>query len=163
MEEKTNEKIVIQKTPKSPFLAGLLAFIFPGTGALYNRQLLKGIMFIIVFAGLVSMQSHGDAQPFVALIMAGFYIFQIIDAVQVSKSINNRYLKGEEEIEEEVPEELSSGSIFWGIFLITLGVVLLLANFEIISYGLLFDFWPLAVIGIGAKLIYESARKKNGN
>ncbi len=163
MEEKTNEKIVIQKPPKSPALAGILAFFFPGTGALYNRQVLKGILFIIVFAGLVSMQHHGDAQPFIALILAGFYIFQIIDSVQTSKSVNHRYLKGEKEIEEAFSEEFTAGSIFWGIFLIILGGVLLLANFEVISYGVLFDFWPLAVIGIGAKLIYDSSRKKNGS
>jgi membrane-bound ClpP family serine protease len=57
-----------------------------------------------------------------------------------------------------------SGSIFWGIVLIVLGVLLILANFEIILYETLFDFWPVAVIIIGLKLVADSvAKSKNGN
>ncbi|MGZ5454768.1 MAG: LiaI-LiaF-like domain-containing protein, partial [Candidatus Aminicenantales bacterium] len=60
----------------------------------------------------------------------------------------------------EIP---SAGSIFWGIVLIVLGVGLIMANFEIISYDRLFDFWPVAVIVIGLKLVLDSvARSKSG-
>lgn len=151
------EKVIIKRTTKSPAIAGILSFFFPGTGALYNRQFLKGIMFIIIFAGLVSMQPHGDAQPFIGIILAGFYIFQIIDAIQTAKSINQRVLLGkEEEIEiEEEEVDIQSGSVFWGAFLIFLGGILLLANFEVISYGSFFKFWPLLVVGIGLKFILD--------
>lgn len=152
------EKVVVKRPPKSPFLAGVLAFFFPfGIGQIYNRQILKGLIFMIVLAGLVTMQTTGEGQPFLGIILGGFYIYQIIDAVQISKSINRRYLLGEEEVEEaeEFPEALKAGSIFWGAVLIFLGVILLLANFEVISYGTLFDFWPVAVIIIGVKLVAD--------
>jgi len=152
------EKIVVKRPPKSPFLAGVLAFFFPfGIGQIYNRQVLKGLIFLIVFAGLVTMQTTGEGQPFLGIILGGFYIYQIIDAVQTSNRINRRYLLGEEEVEkeEEFPEALKSGSVFWGAVLIVLGGILLLANFEVISYDTVFDFWPVAVIVIGVKLVAD--------
>jgi len=152
------EKIVVKRPPKSPFLAGVLAFFFPfGIGQIYNRQVLKGLIFLIVFAGLVTMQTTGEGQPFLGIILGGFYIYQIIDAVQTSNRINRRYLLGEEEVEkeEEFPEALKAGSVFWGAVLIVLGGILLLANFEVISYDTVFDFWPVAVIVIGVKLVAD--------
>jgi len=51
------EKIKIEQKPvKSPVLAGILSVIFPGAGALYNGNYLKGIIMMIIFAGLVSIQ-----------------------------------------------------------------------------------------------------------
>ena len=82
------EKIVIQKPPKSSALSGILSFFFPGVGTLYNGQTLKGVIYIIVFAGLVTMQTSGEGQPFAGLILGGFYIYQIIDAIQSAKIIN---------------------------------------------------------------------------
>jgi hypothetical protein len=58
-----------------------------------------------------------------------------------------------------LPELVPSGSIFWGLFLIVLGVLLILANFEIILYEDLFRFWPAVVIAIGLKLVAESVAK----
>jgi hypothetical protein len=162
-----SEKIIIQKRPpKSPAAAGILSGFFPGTGALYNGQYLKGILFIIIFAGLITMQPH-TGQPFPALLLAGFYFFQIIEAVQTAKSINRQaLLEGEAEKEPSVEKELlkigPSGSVFWGIALIVLGGIFLLGNFDIINYDRIWDFWPVVVIVIGLKLIVDYFAKKNG-
>jgi TM2 domain-containing membrane protein YozV len=161
MEEKVvvQEKVVVPRSPKSSFLAGLLAFLFPfGIGPFYNGELIKGFIYLVVFAGLVTMQQHGDAQPFAGLVLAGFYFFQIIDSVHVANRINRRALLGketEEEGEELAGEALKAGSIFWGILLIVLGAILLLGNFEVISYKVIFDLWPAVVIVIGAKLVLD--------
>lgn len=151
------EKVIVKSPPKSPVLAGLLSFFFPfGIGAFYNGEVIKGFIYLVLFAGLVSMQPHG-AQPFVALLLAGFYFFQIIDSIHTAKRINRRTLLGKEAEAEE--EQLSlivkSGSIFWGIVLMAMGGILLLANFDAISYDTVFDFWPLVVIVIGLKLIVD--------
>ena len=161
MEEKT---VIQSRPPKSPAAAGILSIIFPGTGALYNGQIAKGIFYMILFAGLITIQDTHGGQPFKALLLAGFYIFQFIDSIQVAKAIN---LSGSSAklaaADQGVPELVPSGSIFWGIALIVLGVLLILANFEIILYDTLFDFWPVAVIVIGLKLVAESvAKSKNG-
>jgi len=162
-----SEKIIVQKKPcKSPAAAGILSGFFPGTGALYNGQYLKGILFIIIFAGLISMQPH-TGQPFPALLLAGFYIFQIIEAVQTAKSINRQAeLEDETEKEPSVEKDLlkigPSGSVFWGIGLIVLGGIFLLGNFDIIDYDRIWDFWPVVVIVVGLKLIVDYFAEKNG-
>jgi len=155
------EKVVVKKPPKSPTLAGFLACI-PGIGAIYNGQLIKGIIFIVIYAGLISMQEHEAIQPLAAFSLTGFIIYMIIEAVQTAKRINRRALLGEEEeeAEEEVTAAVKSGSVFWGAVLMALGAIFLLANFELISYGTIFDFWPLVVIVIGIKLIVDYFSKK---
>lgn len=160
------EKVVVKKPPKSPALAGVLTFFFPmGVGALYNNQIRKAIIFFFVFAGLVTIQTTGQGQPFWGLTLAGFIIYQIFDAVQTANIINRRALKKEEEAVEveELPDFVKTGSIFWGIILMALGVIFLLANFDIMDYGTIFKFWPLAVIIIGIKLVVDYASRKNNS
>lgn len=151
-------KVIVKNPPKSPALAGVLSFFFPGTGALYNGQISKGLIFILIFAGLVTMQTTGEGQPFAGLILAGFYIFQIIDAAQTAKRINLKALQGEEAEDvkvEEFPAFVQTGSVFWGIILMGLGVIFLLGNFDVLNYSTIFDFWPLVVIAIGLKLVLD--------
>jgi hypothetical protein len=157
------EKIIVKRPPKSPALAGILSF-FPGIGQIYNRQINKGFLFILIFAGLVTIQENEVGQPFFGLILAGFWIYQVMDAFQIAKTINRRALKQEEEEEkiDELPLFMKTGSVFWGVILLALGAVLLLANFEIISYSTIWNFWPVVVIIIGGKLVYDYATKKNG-
>jgi hypothetical protein len=155
------DKVVYTKPPKSPALAGILSFFFPGTGSLYNREYIKGILYMLIFAGLVTLQTHGDGQPFKALIMAGFYIFQVIDAIQVAKGINQKALTGEAAAKggEDFSLAIKTGSIFWGAALIILGAIFLLGNFEVIDYDKMWRFWPVLVIGLGAKFIYDYYRR----
>jgi len=44
--------------------------------------------------------------------------------------------------------------------LLLLGVFLLLANFEVISYSTAWQFWPVVVIVIGIKFIADFVSKK---
>lgn len=157
------ERIVIQqKPPKSPALAAILSFIFPGTGALYNGQFSRGILYMVIFAGLITMQRHGSGQPFLGLMLAGFYIYQVIDAVNQARLINERAAGAKPEaVAAAAAGEATapSGSVFWGVVLVVLGGVLLLANFDVIRYDTIFDFWPLAVMGIGLKLVIEAVAR----
>ena len=167
MEEKVivQEKLVLPKPRKSPILAFLLSFFFPfGVGPFYNGEVVKGFIYLVIFAGLVTMQQHGDAQPFAGIVLGAFYIFQIIDTVNVANRINRRALTGGEVEEEEAvvtTQAVTGGSIFWGILLIALGAVLLLGNFDIISYKTILDFWPVVVIVIGGKLIFDYLSKRD--
>ncbi len=160
------EKVVVTRPPKSPALAGILTFFFPfGVGAFYNGQPVRGFIYLLTFAALVTVQGQGSAQPFVGILLGGFYIYQIIEAIQTSKSINRKALSGEkvEEVKEELPEFVKTGSVFWGIVLLALGVILLMANFDIISYDTVFDFWPVVIIVVGVKLVADFVTKKNIN
>lgn len=157
-----NESSIAKKVTKSPFLAAILSIIFPGTGALYNGDYQRGIIFIIIFAGLVTLQTRPHVQPFAGLLLAGFYFFQIIDAIHQARMIN---LAASGEPTKMVAKSTSAvevkGSIFWGILLMALGVIFLLANFEVILYENIFNFWPLIVIVIGLKLIIEAFRRQS--
>jgi TM2 domain-containing membrane protein YozV len=162
-----DEKVVIQqKPPKSTAAAAILSVIFPGLGALYNGLITKGVLYIVIFAGLISIQDSPGGQPFKALILAGFYLFQIVEAINNAKSINLAAAgqKPEGPLQAEfLPEILPSGSIFWGAVLMVIGVLSILANFDVVRWETLWDFWPLAVIVIGLKLVFDSVTKaKNG-
>jgi hypothetical protein len=111
----------------------------------------------------VTIQTTGQGQPFWGLMLAGFIIYQIFDSIQTSNNINRRVLQEEEEAVEveEIPDFMKTGSIFWGIILMALGAIFLLANFEILDYDVIFKFWPVAVIIIGVKLVVDYAAKKN--
>lgn len=153
-----DDKVVVKRPPKSPALAGILAFFFPTTGALYNAQFLKFFVFLIAFAGLVTLQTTGEGQPFAGLILGGFYFYQLFDAIGTARAINRLALSGEEVEEakvEEFPLVVKTGSIFWGLVLMALGGMFLLANFDVISYDRVWDYWPIVVIVIGVKLIAD--------
>lgn len=154
-----NEKTTGSRTTKSPVLAAVLSIIFPGAGSLYNGDFGRGIVFIIIFAGLVTLQTRSHVQPFAALLLAGFYFFQIFDAVHQARMINLAS-SGEEVEEIKAPARPEPrGSIFWGILMMALGLVFLLANFEIILYENIFDFWPVIIIVIGLKLILDAFKR----
>jgi len=161
----TEEKIIVKRPPRSPALAGILSAFFPfGVGAFYNRQMYKGFIFLLIFAGIVTLNSTGVGQPFWGLILAGFYFYQIFDSVQEAKRFNRMALEGkdyEEERIEDFPEAVKSGSVFWGIVLLALGGLFLLANFDIVPYEVIWDFWPLAVIVVGLKLIIDYFKKSS--
>lgn len=163
MEDKV---IVPQRPPKSPAGAGWLSVFLPfGGGALYNEQREKALIQFAVFAGLIYVLTRGGSGVIFGLALAAFYFYQIFDNVQSARAINAAAARQASDTAavREIPEAAKSGSIFWGIFLIALGTVLILANFEVISYDTLFDFWPVAVIVIGLKLVAESvAKSKNG-
>jgi hypothetical protein len=156
MDERT---VVPQRPMKSPGLAGILSVIFPfGAGALYNGQYTKAMFHLIIFAGLVHSQRYGGGQPFMGIFLAAFLVYQFFDSIQSAKAINAAGTPAGTVV-PDLPEAAHSGSVFWGIFLIVLGVVLILANFEIILYSTLADFWPVAVIAVGLKLVLESMAK----
>jgi hypothetical protein len=156
------DKVVLKRPPKSPALAGILAFFLPTTGALYNGQTRKFFVYVLIFAGLITFQDSGP-QPFTAFLLVGFLFYQFFEAIQTSKNINKRALKLEEEETpevEEVPEFVKTGSIFWGVVIMLIGFILLLANFEVLSYSTLGEFWPIAVVIIGVKLVTDYYQKQ---
>jgi len=155
------EKRTIQPSaPKSPGLAAVLAFI-PGVGAIYNGQIFKALIYILIFGGLIQMQEKSGVQPIAGFLLTGFYIYMIFEAYHTAKKINKKAMYGEAEEDIEEFEEYK-GSIFWGSFLVFLGVVFLLGNYDIISYSTLFNYWPVVIIIIGVKLIFEYFSRKRG-
>jgi hypothetical protein len=163
MEEKT---VVPQRPQKSPGLAGFLSIVLPiGVGALYNGQKNKAFIQLLIPFGLIYALARGGNGWLFGLGLAAFYFYQIFDNIQSARAINEA-AAGQKPVTgtvQESPEAATSGSVFWGIFLITLGVVLILANFEIILYSTLDNYWPVAVIVIGLKLVADSVVKSKNS
>lgn len=80
-----NVHVSVQNTPKSVFVAGLLSFIFPGLGQLYNGQTTKAIYFIIgwIVSAILSLILIGY------ILMLIVWVMSLIDAVKSTEKMNN--------------------------------------------------------------------------
>ncbi len=71
----------------NPVLAAILGLI-PGVGAMYNGQLIKGLVHVLIFAVLVSMTSavHGDLDIFFGLMIPAWIFYQSFEAYHTAKA-----------------------------------------------------------------------------
>lgn len=72
-----------------PAVAGVLAGFFPvGVGQAYNGQYSRGLVYLLVFIGLIWGADHGGPFDFVfGLGIAAYYFFQLIDAVRSARQL----------------------------------------------------------------------------
>ncbi len=145
---------------KSPGLAGFLSAILPGLGQFYNGQYMKALVVILLFGAFISMTSYGPRHGFVIfpLLIAATYLGGIIDAYRTAKDINLASQGVEVVKREEAPPQ---ESVIWGVIIIIIGALFLLYNFDV-SFGWLWDLWPLIVIFLGGYYLvrYFRNRKK---
>jgi LiaI-LiaF-like transmembrane region/B-box zinc finger len=138
----------------SPGLAGVLAGFFPfGIGQVYNRQYLKGLVFMLTFAFLIWGTSSGTGlEPILGILIGFFYIYQIIDAVRTARAI---------QLGQPVPDplgletalgtreaSLSKSAPVGAIVLIALGCLFLIHNFGFLHLQV-GHWWPVVLIGLG--------------
>lgn len=74
---------VVVRQGGSPGLAALLSLI-PGVGQMYNEQYAKGLVFVLIFAALIQLADHVNG--LFGILIAGFYIYQIIDAYKTAEA-----------------------------------------------------------------------------
>lgn len=74
---------VVQGAP-SPALAGVLAALVPGLGAMYNGDFVKAFVHVVIFASLIMAVVHGyfGAQPLFGILIGFFWFYMIFDAVR---------------------------------------------------------------------------------
>ena len=155
-----------RRIKKNPALAAVISAIFPGTGMFYVGNYIKGIAYIIVFGMLIALEvnaaEYGTQVMEIivfAFLIAGFYIFQIVDSFNEAR-MDSLTSRGERDGESK--EELS---LFGSIVVLVLGVVFLLTNLDVLSYGQVIKLWPLFLIGLGVKFMmdfYQKKEEKNG-
>ncbi len=144
---------------KNPSLAAFLA-IFPGMGAIYNGNLLKGITYMLIFAVLIVLTSNAQDSDEVVfgLMIAGFYIFQIIDSYNEASKINQNNLP-----EESRPSAKEDLSLFSAIVVLVIGIIFQMANFDLLTYRQLTRLWPLALIAFGIKIVFSYFKREENN
>jgi TM2 domain-containing membrane protein YozV len=148
---------------KNPVLAAVISAIFPGVGFFYLGNFLKGVAYMIIFGILIVLEVHASdfssselESIIFGFLIAGFYIFQIIDCFNEARITS---LHPDDRSKMKTKEEMSlTGSII----VLILGILFLLINFDVLSYGQVIKLWPLVLVGFGLKFImnYFSIKKK---
>lgn len=146
-----------------PGLAFGLGFI-PGVGAIYNGQYAKAFVHVVIFGVLCSVISSGEArgyEPLLGMMIPCYIAYMAFEAFHTAK----KRLLGQPVDEwsglfdsgsgsPDAPSAPSAGARSGGaIFLIALGVLLLLSNLNLLSLSAVLKWWPLILVGVGAKML----------
>ena len=144
-------------TGASPGLAFLLGFI-PGVGAIYNGQYVKGLIHVVVFGLLISIVSSddmsGNLQPLFGMMIAVWVFYMAFEAYHTAK----RRQRGQpvDEFSSIVPRHGQPARFpLAPTVLIAAGVLFLLHNLNILRIGEIIRYWPVALICLGAYMLYE--------
>ena len=136
-------------TGPSPGVALALGFI-PGVGAIYNGQLVKAMVQVLIFATLIALGDRVHAAgPLFGLAAAAFYFYMVIDSYQTAKA---------KQMGQPAPEWLGLGDLkmnapIGAAILIGLGALFLLDNFGIPVFSQIGRFWPVLLIALGVWLL----------
>ncbi len=153
----------------NPLAATLLGFI-PGVGAIYNGQIVKALIHVLIFAGLCWAQERSGGNVFFGLMIAFFFFYMVWDAHATAKAIQERRPLPDQfglganlpASETTAPASPGPGSELVrqgphvptaAIVLIGLGVVFLLDNLGMFHWHWMGHLWPIILIVIGVWLI----------
>jgi hypothetical protein len=146
-------------TGHSPGTALALGFI-PGVGAIYNGQILKAIIQVLIFGSLCALSGEsGNFGVIFGLGAAAFYCYMVIDSYQVAKR---------KQLGQPIDEWPGSGEFQWhgpiiaGV-LIGLGVLFLLDNLGIDVFSGIGRFWPILLIVFGIILLQRKIAGRKGS
>jgi hypothetical protein len=154
-------RTVYQEDPRlrSAALATLLS-LMPGLGQVYLGYIQQGFVNILVIASLIALLASdaGALTPLLAIFMAFFWLYNLVDANRRAILLNQRILGL---APGELPEDLSpalQGSIFGGLALIV-GGILALAHVRFgLSLAWVERWWPLVLIGLGIYLVWKAVK-----
>jgi len=139
----------------SPGLAFLLGLI-PGVGAIYNGQYAKGLVHVIVFGLLISITASdnvvGDLGPLFGMLIPAWVLYMAFEAYHTAQ----RRLGGQvvDEFSSLVPMKSHGAFPAAPILLMAIGFLLLMHNLEILRLAQILRFWPVALIALGAYMLY---------
>jgi len=134
----------------SPGVALALGFI-PGVGAIYNGQVLKGMVQVLIFGTLIALgdRVHGPMDTIFGLGAAAFYFYMVIDSYHTAKA---------KVLGRPVPEWFGLGDMkmnapIGAALLIGLGAMFLLDNLGVPVFNQIGKYWPVLLIVVGILLL----------
>lgn len=141
----------------SPGLAFLLGFI-PGVGAIYNGQYVKGIIHVVVMGILISIVGSNEIseglQPLFGMMIAVWVFYMAFEAYHTAK--RRQLGQPVDEFSSIVPRSGSPTRFPMApMVLIAVGILFLLHNLNILRFGEVIRYWPVALICLGAYMLYE--------
>jgi hypothetical protein len=157
------DRFVDDPRKKSVMIAMILSAM-PGLGQVYVGYYDLAFRNILVVCGLIAIMASGGAhrlEPVVALFLAFYWLHNIVDAGRRA-SFHNQALAGLRPM--DLPEDIKApqpmGSFAGGVLLVAVGVTLFLNTMFDVPLDWLASWWPLALVGAGAWLIYSDRRAK---
>lgn len=141
---------------KNPKLAALLS-VFPGLGSIYNGLYLRGLLFFVIFMGLIGLANHEEVMVFAVIFFA---LFNIIDAYRQATLINYGYAQDLGILDLPDVPKAGQGGIIAGVILTLIGLFALLERFFRVDLDFLLDLWPVALMLIGLWLVVSSVRER---
>lgn len=139
----------------SPGIAFCLGFI-PGVGAIYNGQYAKGLVHVVIVGLMISILDNGAGglEPLMALLLAGFFFYMPFEAYHTAKQ--RQLGQPVDEFSSLVPRRGAQSTRLpvAPVVLIGLGVIFLLANLDLLDIHRLLRYWPVALIALGAYMLY---------
>ena len=144
----------------APGLAFFLGLI-PGVGAIYNGQYAKGLIHALIFGTLVSLNNSHDGHdmgPMFGMLTAVWTFYMAFEAYHTA--IRRQQGITVDEFSSLIPANNATGLPIGPIVSMGMGVLFLLNNFDFIHFYQVAKFWPLALIAVGAYMLYE--RSQNG-
>ena len=141
----------------SPGLAFLLGFI-PGVGAIYNGQYVKGLIHVVVMGVLISVVSSeelsGNMEPLFGMLIALWVFYMAFEAYHTAK--RRQLGQPVDEFSSIIPRAGHANRFpLAPTVLIAVGILFLLHNLNILRIGELLRYWPVALICLGAYMLYE--------
>ena len=147
----------IPDTGASPGLAFLLGLI-PGVGAIYNGQYVKGLIHVVVLGVLIAIVSSDQAseglQPLFGMMIAVWVFYMAFEAYHTAR--RRQLGQPVDEFSSIVPRHGEHTRFpLAPVILIAAGLLFLLNNLDIIRFGQMLRYWPVALIALGAYLLVE--------
>jgi len=141
----------------SPGLAFLLGLI-PGVGAIYNGQYVKGLIHVVILGILISIVSSNEAsgglEPLFGMMIAVWVFYMAFEAYHTAKK--RQLGQPVDEFSSIVPRHGEPSRFpLAPVILIAVGLLFLLNNLDIIRFGQIIRYWPIALIGLGVYMLYE--------
>ncbi|HTC33204.1 MAG TPA: DUF5668 domain-containing protein [Bryobacteraceae bacterium] len=140
----------------SPGLAFMLGFI-PGVGAIYNSQYVKGLIHVVILGlliAIVNMDETAPLQPLFGMMIAVWVFYMAFEAYHTAK----KRQMGEpvDEFSSIVPRHGQPSRFpLAPTVLIAVGLIFLLHNLDIVRFGQMLRYWPIALIALGVYMLYE--------
>ena len=133
----------------NPGVALALGFI-PGVGAIYNGQVVKAIVQVLIFGSLIAMGDRAENMgPVFGIGAAAFYFYMVIDSYQTAK----RKQLGQPAEEWFGLGDMKMNAPIGAVLLIGMGALFLLDNLGVPVFRHVGKFWPVLLILIGLALL----------
>jgi hypothetical protein len=159
------ERYVDDPRRKSVIVAALLSAM-PGLGQVYVGYYPQGFANILTVCATITLIASGVAgsrlEPMFGLFLAFFWLYNVVDAGRRA-SLYNQALSGLRPM--DLPEDgkvpMRFGSMAGGVVLIVAGVVLFSHTMFGVPLDWIAQWWPLALVAVGAWLIVADRRAKS--